>query len=198
MAKSLHQLSSRSQTIVFVLLCGVTIVASWQALIGPEHAHLASERARLAAVQADVAKAAATAAKLPELQRQVKAYEAQLQQTTAVLPDEKDPQDVLRNLHEVATESSLAIASFAPRPISAKTQYSEWPIALGMEGTYHELGEFFSRIASMPRLMSVSDLQIKTQTRPNSRATVTASCVATTFVFRKDFPPEAAATGGKQ
>jgi len=204
MAKSLHQLSPRSQMIVFVLLCGLTIVGSWQVLVGPEHAHLASERARLAAVQGDVARAQATASKLPELQRQVRAYEVQLEQTTAVLPDEKDPEDVLRNLHEVATDSQIALATFIPKPIVAKAQYSEWPISITLDGSYHDLGRFFARIGAMSRLMSIADLQVKTQTKPNSRTSVTATCIATTFVFRKDFPPQAGsaapapASGGKQ
>jgi len=204
MAKSFHELSSRSQTIVFLLLCGLTVVGSWQILIGPEHSQLASERARLAAVQGEVARAQATASKLPALQRDVQAFEAQLLATTAVLPDEKDPQDVLRNLHEVASESAVNIASWTPKAIVTKTQYSEWPISLGLESSYHDLGRFFDRIASMPRLMSVSDLQIKVQIKPNVRSTVTASCVATTFVFKKEIAEAASATpaappaGGKQ
>lgn len=197
MAKSLHQLSPRSQTIVFVALCMLTIVGAWQVLIGPDQSQLSEERAHLAAVQGDVARATAVAATLPQLQRQVRAYEVQLEQTTAVLPDEKDPEDVLRNLHEVASDSQIAIATFKPSPIVAKEQYSEWPISVVMDGSYHDLGRFFAHIASMSRLMSVSDLRITTQTKPNSRTTVTASCVATTFVFRKDFPPQVPA-GGKQ
>jgi len=199
MAKSLHQLSPRSQTIVFAVLCGLTIVASWQVLIGPETAQLSDERAHLASIQGDVARASATAAQLPELQRQVHAYEVQLEQTTAVLPDEKDPEDVLRNLHEVASDSQIALATFKPGTITTKAQYSEWPISIQMDGSYHDLGRFFARIASMSRLMSISDLQVKTQTKQNSRTTVTASCTATTFVIRKDFPPQSPApAGGKQ
>jgi len=197
MAKSLHQLSPRSQTIVFVALCVLTIVGAWQVLIGPDQSQVSEERAHLAAVQGDVARAAAIASTLPQLQKQVHAYEVQLEQTTAVLPDEKDPEDVLRNMHEVASDSQIAIATFVPKPIVAKAQYSEWPISVVMDGSYHDLGRFFAHIASMSRLMSVSDLQIKTQTKPNNRTTVTASCVATTFVFRKDFPPQTPA-GGKQ
>jgi hypothetical protein len=41
----------------------------------------------------------------------------------------------------------------------------------------------------MSRLISVSDLNIKTRVKPNGRGTVTATCVATTFVFRKDSAP---------
>ncbi len=102
-----------------------------------------------------------------------------LRETEAVIPEEKDPQDVLRNLHEMASESLLDIASFKPQAAVARAQYTEWPIELGVEGGYHDLGRFFDRIAAMPRLMSVSDLQIRTQIKPNGRGLVSASCVAT-------------------
>ena len=130
------------------------------------------------------------------------ALEASLRQTTAILPDEKDPQDVLRNLHELASESSLDISSFAPKTITTKTQYSEWPIQIGLEGGYHDLGRFFDSVATMPRLMSVSDLQIKVNPKPNTKNAIAVTCVATTFVFKKDLAPQApgapapARTGG--
>jgi Tfp pilus assembly protein PilO len=38
----------------------------------------------------------------------------------------------------------------------------------------------------MPRLISVSDLEIKTKARPNGRGTIAATCIATTYVFQKD------------
>jgi type IV pilus assembly protein PilO len=196
MAKSFHELSPRAQTIIFVLLCALTLGGAWQVLLSPAHAELATKRAKLAAVQGEVARAQEKAAKLPQLQRELKQIETKLIQTTAVLPDEKDPQDVLRNLHEVASESALNIASFAPKPIQTKAQYSEWPIALGLEGSYHDLGRFFDRIATMPRLMSITELQVKTQIKSNSKGTISASCLATTFVFKKDIITET--SGGKQ
>jgi type IV pilus assembly protein PilO len=196
MAKSFHQLSPKAQIIVFVGLCVLAVVGAWQVLLGPARVELEARRARLQTLQSEVTRVQAVAGKLPVVEREVRALEVALRETTAVIPDEKDPQDVLRNLHEMASESALDIASFAPKPIVSKTQYSEWPIQLGFEGTYHDLARFFDRVASMSRLMSVSDLNIKTRQRPNGRGTVTASCVATTFVFRKD-PPAPAVSGGR-
>src|SRR6476660_10393913 len=109
MAKCLHQPSPPPQTRVLLLLAGLTMVGAWQLLIGPAQAELSSQRAKLASIEVDVARAQATAGKLPQLQREVAEAEAALQQTTAVLPDEKDPQDVLRNLHDLDSESALDI-----------------------------------------------------------------------------------------
>jgi type IV pilus assembly protein PilO len=186
MAKSLHELSSRTQNIVFGLLCVLMAGAAWQMIIGPKQADIATARTRLATLQGDVNKAQMVAMKLPAAQREVRALEVSLHETQAIIPEEKDPQDVLRNLHEMASDSLLNIASFTPKPIVAKAQYTEWPIQLGLEGTYHDLGRFFDRIAGMSRMMSVSDLQIKTNTTAKSRGTIAATCVATTFVFQKD------------
>ena len=199
MAKSFHELSPKAQTSILVLLCALTTGGAWQLLIGPERAALETSRAHMATVEADVMKVQAVANKLPVMQREVRALEVALRETTAVIPDEKDPQDVLRNLHELASESSLDIATFTPKPIVAKPQYSEWSIQLGLEGSYHDLGRFFDRIATMSRLMSVSDLNIRTRTKTTGRGSVAVTCLATTFVFKKDPAPVApAAPGGNE
>jgi type IV pilus assembly protein PilO len=186
MAKSFHELSSRTQTIVFGCLCLVALAGAWQVSIGPNSAELEERRAKLAKLESEIVRVQAIADKLPELQREVKALTVALRETTAALPEEKDPQDVLRSLHDIAAESSLDISSFKPGAIVAKTQYSEWPIQLGFEGSYHDLGRFFDRLAAMARLVSVSDLNIKTKVKPEGRGTITVTCLATTFVFRQE------------
>jgi type IV pilus assembly protein PilO len=208
MAKSFHELSPRAQLIIFGLLCALTVAGAWQVLISPLRIELETQNARMAKVEADVARVQAMANKLPQYQREVRALEVALRETMAVIPDERDPQDVLRNLHELASESTLDLATFTPKPVVAKTQYSEWPLQLGIEGTYHDLGRFFARVAAMARLMSVSDMTIKTPTRPGAKGTIAVQCLATTFVFKKDIEssmtttaattPQPTTPGGRQ
>jgi type IV pilus assembly protein PilO len=186
LAKSFNDLSPRAQTIVFGALSALMLGAAWQMLLSPQMVAIAEQRTRLSTLEGEVARAQLTAARLPAAQRDVRSLEASLRETTAVIPEEKDPQDVLRSLYELASESLLDIASFKPKAVVAKTQYTEWPIELGFEGSYHDLGRFFDRVASMPRLISVSELKIQTRTKANGRGSVAATCVATTFVFQKD------------
>jgi type IV pilus assembly protein PilO len=186
MAKSFNELSPRTQMIVFGFLCVVAVGGAWQVSIGPGSAELEERRAKLTKLEGEIVRVQSIADKLPELQREVKALSVALRETTAALPEEKDPQDVLRNLHDIASESSLDIASFKPNSIVAKAQYSEWPIQLGFEGSYHDLGRFFDRLAGMERLISVTDLNIKTKTKAEGRGSVVVTCLATTFVFRQE------------
>jgi type IV pilus assembly protein PilO len=196
MAKSFNDLSPRAQLIVFALLSVFAIGGAWQMLLSPTRDDVAALQEQLAGLEMQVSSARAVAARLPAAQQEVATLERALHETTAVIPDEKDPQDVLRNLHELASQSLLDISKFTPKPVVAKPQYSEWPIELSFEGGYHDLGTFFDRIAGMSRLMSVSDLTIKTRQRPDARGSVIATCIATTFVFRTD-PPAPVTTGGR-
>jgi Tfp pilus assembly protein PilO len=195
-AKGWNALSVRGQLAVLGMLSALSGGAAWQSVVAPARANLAAREARLAVLRVDVARARATAARLPAFEREVNELEASLRQATAILPDEKDPQDVLRTLHELASESALNISHFTPKPPASRPQFAEWPIELGLEGSYHDLGRFFDRVATMSRLMSVSDLNIKVHPRPAGDTTIAASCVATTFVFAKDAsPPQVAALG---
>lgn len=197
MARSFHELTTKTQIAVFGLLSVLTAGAAWQVLIGPMRAELATRNARLANVQSDVARASATALRLPALKTDIANLEHQLVASTAVLPDEKDAQDVLRQLHELANDSSMAIASFTPKAVTDKPQYSEWPIEVGLNGGYHDLGRFFERVANLPLLISVSNLHLKAKDGSGKEpGSLVASCTATTFVFRRDASLAPAAVKG--
>lgn len=190
MAKSFHQYSPRAQAIICAVLSVAAFGAAWQVLIAPERADVAVRREQLATLTADVARATQAAQRLPALQRQVAALEAELLTTTAVLPDEKDAQEVLRGLHILASDANLSISSFTPKAVTDRTQYSEWPIEVGLEGGFHDLGRFFDRVAAESRLISVSNLHLKVNpgVAGGRRGLVLASCVATTFVFSPPAP----------
>jgi type IV pilus assembly protein PilO len=183
MAKSFHQYSPRAQAIIFAFLSLGVLAAAWKVLIDPERAAVKVRRARLATVSAEVAKATLVAQRLPAVQKEIASLEAALNETTAVLSDEKDAQVVLRGLHGLASESNLHINTFTPRPVADREQYTEWPIEVSLEGGYHDLARFFDRVASDPRLISVSNLQFRINSMPSRRGLVLATCMATTFVF---------------
>ena len=202
MAKSFHEFSTRTQIAIFALLSLTTVGAAWQVLLGPARADLATRQARLVGLQSDLMRATATAKRLPALEHEIASLESSLVATTAVLPDEKDAQDVLRQLHSLASESALELSSFTPKAVTDKPQYSEWPIELGIDGSYHDLGRFFDRVANLSLLVSVSNLHLKARQQPGGPASLTASCTATTYVFRREAErPSAAsdlATAGKK
>ena len=104
-----------------------------------------------------------------------------------MLPDEKDAADLLRRLQTVAVQSNLTIKGFKPSPPVNKPLHAEWPIALDLDGTYHNLATFFDRVGKFARIINISALDVSAKDKPEPNSTITASCVATTFVlFNKE------------
>jgi type IV pilus assembly protein PilO len=130
-----------------------------------------------------VAKGTTTANQLNQFKAQVSELEARLESLKAVLPEQKDVADLLRRIQTLATQSSLTIRGFKPAPSVTKQLHAEWPIALQLDGTYHNLGMFFDRVSKFSRIINVSNILIRGKDKPDPNPTITAECTATTFVL---------------
>jgi type IV pilus assembly protein PilO len=169
----------------------------------PARAEMAGRQSQLATLRADVAKGQATARQLPQFQAEVDDLENRLASLRAVLPDEKDAADLLRRMQTVATQSNLTIMSFKPAPTVTKQLHAEWPIALELEGTYHNLALFFDRVGKFTRIVNISGVDVQARPKPDANTSIRALCVATTFVLldkpapaKPEARPRAAAARG--
>jgi type IV pilus assembly protein PilO len=183
MALSLNNLPWYGQLGLFA---AVSVAAIWgfhTYYASDVQAQLDQKRARLGVLRADIDRGVNTARQLPQFRAQVTDLERKLEDLKSILPDEKDAQDILRRVHNLAVQSNLAIRSFTPRPSTRKQMHDEWPIEMQIEGTYHDLGFFFDRIARFPRIINVGNLNIRARDQQAAGATITARYTATTFVL---------------
>ena len=149
----------------------------------PQQTEFESRRLQLATIQKDIQMGTATAKKLPEFRAQVGELQGRLDNLKAVLPDEKDAADLLRRMQTVAAQSNLTIKSFKPAATQTKQLHAEWPINLELDGTYHNLAIFFDRVSKFTRIVNISGLDVKGKDKPDPNSTISATCVATTFVL---------------
>jgi len=182
---SLNRLPWYGQIGAFVALALLGVGAFWYAYVQPAEASLATGRAELDTLRAEITRGLATARQLPEFRSQVAGLQSQLERLRVVLPEERDVSDLLRRVQAMATQSNLTIRGFAPQAITTRQLHAEWPIGLQLEGTYHDLGTFLERVSKFPRIINVTGLTIRAvpATAPGGTATITADCIATTFVL---------------
>jgi type IV pilus assembly protein PilO len=157
----------------------------------PMAAEHTTKTASLAKLQDEIRKLEITANKLPEFQREVVLLEAKLDTLKRILPPAKETPDLMKKVQYLAAQSNLNIKKFNPGATATKEFYQEYPINVDVEGTYHNLAMFFDRIRRLSRLVNVGNLKIKAQSKASASRTISASCVATTFVYVEGGPPPA-------
>jgi len=180
---SLTKLPWWAQICAFMVLAVALVAVYYFYYEAPVREDFSQRQHQLTLLRADITKGMTTAAKLPEFRAQVADLESRLQNLKAVLPDEKDAEDLLRRMQTVAVQSNLTIKSFKPAPTVTKTLHAEWPIQLELEGTYHNFAIFADRVGKFTRIINITGLDLKGRDKPSANLTMNASCVATTFVL---------------
>ena len=140
-------------------------------------------------LQGEIARAEAAQARLPQFRREVALLEVELQKLLVILPPRRDVPTLLRRFRTLAEQGDFALNTFAPSSEVEKDFYNEWPISVELQGTYHNLAEFFDRMSRFSRIFNVDSLRIRQ--RPQAQHSITANFVAKTFVYKELVEAEA-------
>jgi type IV pilus assembly protein PilO len=100
-------------------------------------------------------------AQLAEIERD---FGAMLRQ----LPGKTEVPSLLVDISQTGLGAGLEEQEFTPATEIHKDFYAELPIKLQYTGSYHELGNFVSGIAALPRIVTLHDIKIRR--RPDSVA----------------------------
>ena len=168
----------------------------WWQYLSPAMEEEKTKTARLESLQREIRALEVTANKLAEFQREVALLEAKLETLKRILPPEKETPDLMRKVQSLASQSSLLIKTFTPGQTVNKEFYQEWPINMSVEGNYHNLGIFFDRVGRLSRLVNIGNIKIQSRPDQTVSNTISASCVATTFVYVDTPPPPAPGAPG--
>jgi len=97
---------------------------------------------------------------LRELQEEMVHLESKFKSALEELPDEKDMDELLWQLSEVARKAGLEIAHIEPlREVPAEF-FSKIPVRMMVRGSFQEISLFFQNISHMRRIVNVSHIRL--------------------------------------
>ncbi|MGH9398068.1 MAG: type 4a pilus biogenesis protein PilO [Terriglobia bacterium] len=130
-----------------------------------------------------------------QLKQRIAQAQAELAALQEIVPDQPADDRFIKMIYGTAAASSVAIRSIEAVPVERATYYTKMPFKMHLDGTYYAMVNFFSHLASSPRIVNVSDLTLGSPTSSGGgsyklgpQETVAANCVLTTF-FNSPPPP---------
>ena len=94
---------------------------------------------------------------------------AQIQQSFGTmlrqLPGETEIPSLIVDISQTGLAAALQEKLFVPQPEIPKDFYAEKPIQIRLTGSYHEIGNFVSGIAALPRIVTLHDINITPEDR---------------------------------
>lgn len=184
----------RPQKIVVGVIALVIVSGLGYFVISPKLTERETLRQRNEALQAEVQKARADEANLRPFRQQAEVLRRRLEAAKGRLPSEKEIPALYRQVSDLALQSGLLVALFAPKAPEDRDSVAEIPITVTAEGTYHQFGAFFSRLGRIPRIVNLGDFRMAGIERPTG--SVRGDLTLATYLFRQaEERPEPPAPG---
>ena len=175
--------------VVGLLAGGALYYGAHAWLLKPKHQELDKQEKKLATLQAKIQEGRAAKQQLPRFREEVRLLELKLDKLLRILPARRNTHDLLRRVRSLTEQGDFDLLRFTPGGEIDQDFYTEWPISVSLQGSYHNLALLFERISRFSRIINVEDLKVSSYERAGSAHTLAASFRAKTFVYKDSEQP---------
>jgi type IV pilus assembly protein PilO len=137
----------------------------------------------LQVLQGKVREGKAAEARLPQFREEAERLEVELERLLRILPTAKQTDELIKKIKSLTERGNFRLLTFQPQGFVKKDFYSEWPISVSLEASYHELALFFDRLSRFSRIINVDSLAITGDNRKSSEYTINTTFTMKTFIY---------------
>lgn len=138
----------------------VLVIGHASVLVG-EVERLASARQREAQLRQAFETGMAELAKLSAYRHRPQDLDRALAALLDRLPEDADAAGLVEDITQAAAGSALTVRGIALKPERDTEFYVELPAELTVQGGYHQIGAFASRLAALPRMVTLHDFTLE-------------------------------------
>jgi type IV pilus assembly protein PilO len=169
--------------IIGVVVAGALLWAFESYLFSDIQKDIKARTNDLQVLQGKVREGKAAEARLPQFREEAERLETELQRLLRILPTARQTDELIKKIKSLTERGNFRLVSFQPQAFVKKEFYSEWPISVHLEASYHELALFFDRLSRFSRIINVDALSISTDNRKSSTYTINTTFTMKTFIY---------------
>jgi type IV pilus assembly protein PilO len=164
--------------------CALLVAAGYFMLIYRDTSdQLEGLRAKEFELQRRLSEVRSVAANLDEFEEEIARLELKLSKVLRQLPDKKELEILLTDISNVGKKAGIEIKSFKRLQEIEQGFYAEVPIAIELEGEYHDVAVFFDMLAKLPRIVNMGSLKMKVTSDDLEATRLRVEGTATTYRF---------------
>jgi type IV pilus assembly protein PilO len=170
--------------VAIALVPGIIIIVLFYFIAySPNSKEIKKLKSDIVSQQKQIAKDEAKVAKLDEIKKRYKQLEFSLKVLSQQLPEENEVSNLLKKISDKGLQSGLRIDLWKPGARSKHKSKIVYviPVSVKMEGTYHNLGEFFSKLTGLDRIVNVKNIKLKEKSTKESLGNLAISFQVQTY-----------------
>lgn len=181
----LQSLPWYGQLLVFLLIGGIAFGIFYMVYYSDNQDQIGRLDNEIEGIEREIKKAEKKEMQLKQIKEEKEAKEKVLDKLKEILPEEKEISQILRKIQSIISTARLKIQKWATQKERPREIYVEHPIAISLDGSYHNLGIFFDQLSKLKKIFTVDNLSIKPITKMTPTYSVKASFTAFTYTYRE-------------
>ena len=164
--------------VIFVLFWFLSYWPRWQSI-----GKLDAEYKRLAA---DLTRSKKNAQQLETLRAEFESKQRDFNLVMKSLPEKEEISSLLTGVSQSGQQSGLEFLLFQPQGDVNKNFYAEIPVSIRVRGGYHNVAQFFDKVANLSRIVNIRNIQMSR----DKDGALTTGCEAVTYKFIEAKPDQ--------
>lgn len=182
-------------TLTFILIIGLV---GWFG-VWPKWQQIDALKAEKEDLDGKLIVARRNAAQLPKLKAKMEAAQERFKLVMRALPETQEIPSLLTSISMSGKEAGLQFMLFQPGGEASRDFYAEIPVAINVLGGFHNVVEFFDRVASLNRIVNIKDIKMApTSTGKSAKGELNTTCTAVTYKFVDKAPADKKKRGKKK
>jgi len=120
---------------------------------------------------------------LTGFKREVERLKQRLREAEEQLPKKAEIPKLLKDIAYEGAQSGLLVGKFELKAEEMRGTFAAVPVAMVVEGSFHEVAVFFDRLAKLPRIVNVTDINFTEPRIVNKKIMLKGVYTATTYRF---------------
>src|SRR5262245_48762444 len=129
----------------------------------------------------ELARARATVADLPRFEAEYEGLHQRWSLAAELLPTDRQVAALLRKITLAAEQTGVRFVTFRPGGPKNEQYYTEMPLQITVNGGYHQIGSFLAELANLRRIITVSNVKLKTSGATDPLLTTSADFTASAY-----------------
>ncbi|MBF0537833.1 MAG: type 4a pilus biogenesis protein PilO [Nitrospirae bacterium] len=181
--ESINKLHPGVRALIALIPFFIIALVFYVAFYNPKSTQIKKLKTEIKKLDGDINDAQEKVARLPMLREQLARAEKEYEQIKRQLPEESEISTLLKMVSDQGRYSGLKINLWEPKPKSNHPSNIVYtiPVNVSMNGSYHELGNFLSRLTALDRIVNISQITLSSPVFGTEDVSLTIQLVANTF-----------------
>ncbi|NRB37019.1 MAG: type 4a pilus biogenesis protein PilO [Pseudomonadales bacterium] len=174
------------KVIAWVVVFSGIIFGGYKFIVSDMQDTYEQAQAKESSLKQSFANKAKLAVNLEAYRKQMVEMEESFGALISQLPSDTEVPGLLEDITNKGSSSGLIFDKIDLQPEKAREFYIELPIQISATGAFHDMGAFVSGVASLPRIVTLTNFTVKPAGRKAGRSSLELNITANTYRYKDE------------